>query len=400
MLFALASAALAGDWLVIAGTEEGREDVPVKLFGFVQPQVEGIVGGELVDGQRPLFNRVNGVGPFSFLMRRARLAARGSIPGTDQRVTYFLMSEFGEVSITRGSPVMITDMTATLSYVPGVRFRVGQGKLPVMEEVVQGVAASLEFIHFSQTLTGLMLENDVVDGQYVGGSYGFRDIGIQAFDGFQEGHLAGSYAVMVGNGAGLHSLDADWQKDLTVRGEIGWVPEGEKHTSGRRKEVKVGAWWLEGSREWEGDRARRMRRGAFLHAEQGKVWTLMEVAQGVGMLEAGRAPPFPGGEVVIAPDGEGWGGLVSAGVRWPVSKKITVGAKARYDQYHRRTETPEARRVFRTSTVGLEVNDAKHLRVQANYELRRLAAPEGPEAAQTLAASMGDRLSFQITARF
>lgn len=400
MLFALASMAFGADWLVIAGTEEGRDDKPVKLFGFVQPQIEGIVRGDLVDGERPLFNTVNGAGPWSFLMRRARLAARGSIPGTDQRVTYFMMSEFGEVSITRGSPVMITDMTATLSYVPGVRFRIGQGKLPVMEEVVQGVAASLEFIHFSQTLRGLLLENPIEDGQYAGSSYGFRDIGVQAFDGFQSGHVAGSYAVMLSNGGGLHSVDLDAQKDLTVRGEIGWVPEGEKITSGRRKEVKVGLWWQEGSREWEDERHRRMRRGAYVHAEQGKVWTLVEVAQGSGMLEAGRAPPFDGGSIVMAPEGQGWGGVLSTGYRVKLSDVYKFGVKARYDQYHRRTEEAAAHRVFRTGTLGVELNDAKHLRLQLNYELRDLAAPDGSDAAQEIAAAMGDRVSFQVTARF
>lgn len=400
MLTLLAGAALASDWLVIQGTEEGRADEPIHLFGFVQPQVEGVIGGELVGDERPLFNTVNGAGPWGFVVRRARLAARGSIPGTDQRATYFLMSEFGEVSITRSTPVALTDLTVTLSYVPGARVRVGQGKLPVMEEIVQAVAASFEFVSFSQTLTGLLLENTVQEGQYVGNSFGFRDVGVQVFDGVQTGHLAASYAVMLSNGSGLHAVDGDAQKDLSLRGEVGWVPEGEEQTSGRRRELKVGAWWLEGTRSWEEARHRRMRRGVFLHAEQGQVWTLLELAQGVGMLEAGRAPPFAGGSIQIAPDGEGWGAVLSAGVRQDLSESVTLGLKGRYDQYHRRTETPEAERVFRTGTLGLELTHGKHLRYQANYELRRLAAPEGTDAARELAASMGDRVSLQVTARF
>ncbi len=391
------ASAFGADWLTLQNTEEGRDDEPVHVFGFIQPQFDAIVGGEQVQDQTVLFNTVNGQGPSAFQIRRARLAVRGSVPKTNQRVSYYLMTESGEVSLTRGAPVVFTDMYVTLS-APGVRMRVGQGKLPVMEEIVQGVASSLEFIHFSNTLTGLMLENNVVAGEYSGPAYGFRDVGVQLFEGFQKGHVAGSYALMVSNGSGIHAVDTDAEKDVTARGELGWVTDGEK-TDGRRKEIKAGAWWLEGSRRFDdGDRYRRMRRGAFLHVEQGVAWSLVEWAQGDGMLEAGRAPPFAGGLVTIAPEGTAWGVVGSGGVRVDV-QKTTLGAKLRYDEFHRRTEVPEAERVFRTVTGGLEVNPHPLVRLQGNYELRRLAAPAGDEAAQTIADAMGDRVTFQITAR-
>jgi hypothetical protein len=318
------------------------------------------------------------------------------VPKTNQRVSYYLMTESGQVSLTRGAPVVFSDMFVTLS-APGVRARVGQGKLPIMEEIVQGVAPSLEFIHFSTTLTGLMLENQVVNGAYVGPAFGFRDVGVQLFEGFQEGHWAGSYALMVSNGNGIHAIDVDAGKDVSARGEFGYVTDGERN-SGRREEIKVGAWWLEGTRGVDDTRYRRMRRGAFLHVEQGFAWSLVELAQGDGMLESGRAPPFPGGEVVIAPEGQGWGAVASAGVRFDV-QDVTIGVKGRYDQFHRRTETPEAERVFRTATAGIEVNPHPLVRLQANYELRRLGVPSGDEAALVVADAMGDRITAQITAR-
>jgi len=389
--------ALGADWLTIAGSEHGRPDEVLHPFGFVQPQFDAIVGGEEVQDQALIFNTVNGQGPSAFQIRRARLAARGSVPNTHQRVSYFLMTEAGSVSLTRGAPVVFSDMTVTLS-APGARFRVGQGKLPVMEEIVQGVASSLEFIHFSKTLTGLMLENRVVNGAYSGPSFGFRDVGVQVFEGFQEGKLAGSYALMVSNGNGIHAVDVDAAKDVSGRVELAYVTDGERH-SGKREEVKVGAWWLEGTRPVGDDRYRRMRRGAFLHVEQGAAWTLLEWAQGDGMLESGFAPPFPGSEVVIAPEGTGWGAVASAGFRVDVSD-VTLGLKGRYDQFHRRTDVPEAERVFRTGTVGVEVNPHPLVRLQVNYELRRLDAPAGDEAVAVVTDAMGDRVTAQVTARF
>ncbi|MCA9570910.1 MAG: hypothetical protein KC656_23880, partial [Myxococcales bacterium] len=367
--------------------------------GFVQVQAQGVVDGDLIEGERPIFNTVNGSSPWTFRVWRARVGARGSIPKTDQHITYNLLFEAGEVSLTRTSPIVATELQATLSYIPGARIRVGQGKLPVMEEIVQAVAPALETINFSNTLTGLLLENPVKEGVYTGGSYGFRDVGLQVFDGFQSGHVVGSYALMVSNGAGLHASDDDGRFDVSGRAEIGWIPEGEKQTSGRRREIKGGVWWLEGTRDVDGDPTRRMRRGAFVHAEQGKLWALVEAAEGVGMLEAGRATPF-GGQVVVAPDGKAWGVVGTTGLRMPVKEDLTFGVKLRFDEFHRRTEDPAALRVLRTSTLGLELNPGPNVRLQVDYEARTMLAPEAPEAARAVAATLGDRVSAQVTARF
>ena len=153
MWLLLLAASLAADWLTLQGSEFGRDDTPIHAFGFVQPQLDIFVGGERVNGERPIFNTIGGT-PTSVRVHRARIGVRGSIPKTEQRVSYYLLAEAGEVSLTRGAPVVLSDASLTLS-APGARLRLGQFKLPVMEEIVQGVAVSLEFIHFSNTLTGL-----------------------------------------------------------------------------------------------------------------------------------------------------------------------------------------------------------------------------------------------------
>jgi hypothetical protein len=409
LLFA-GSAAHAMDSHVPLGTELGREDVPLEVFGFLQPQLDGMLGAPVTglqaeglqafNGEPALFNTVAGGGAWSFRVFRARLGARGSLPGTDQRVSYFTLVEAGEVALTRTAPIVPTDLSLTFSYIPGARVRVGQFKLPVMEEIVPPVAGSMEFVHFSTTLVKLLLENPVEDGVYTGGAHGFRDVGVQVFDGFQRGQVAGAYAVMVSNGAGIMSGDMDDAKDVTGRAEIAWVTAGERHDP-RREEVKLGAWRLQGSRALDEERVDRVRQGVFLHVEQGVAWGLVELAQGRGMLEAGRAPPFAGGAVVVVPDGEAWGAVAQAGVRLrPGEGRTELGFKARYDQYHQQTELPEALRIFHTTTLGVELRPVKKLRLQANYELRRLAAPDGTPDAQAIAASMGDRVTLQATARF
>jgi hypothetical protein len=99
-----------------------------------------------------------------------------------------------------------------------------------------------------------------------------------------------------------------------VRGEVAWVFHGERQSPGRHA-LKVVGWWLEGTRSTDRDPTRRARRGAFVHLEQESYWGLVEVADGGGMLESVRTPPFATGEVVSSPTGRGWGTVAKAGGR-------------------------------------------------------------------------------------
>lgn len=410
LLTGLVPAALAGDPLTVLGSEVGRPDEPFTPIAFVQPQIEGVLAEPVrglqaeplkpYNGERAAFNTVGGAGaPWSFRVFRARFGGRGSIPGTDQRVSWFFLLEAGDVALTRTSPVVPTDLSLTLSYIPGARVRAGFFKLPVMEEILPPVPVALEFTHFTTTLSRLLLENPIEDGQYTGGAFGFRDVGVQVFDGFQTEQFAGSYAVMVSNGHGQIGPDIDPYKDITGRVELAWVNGGERHQV-RRKEVKVGGWHLQGKRSVDETPTERVRQGLFLHVEQGVAWGLVEAARGWGMLETGLAPPFVGGGPTVVPDGTGWGVAGQTGVRFSLPGDAgTLGLKGRYDEYRQQPDVPEDLRVFRTLTGGVEWNPAPKLRLLADYEHRTLSAPDGPTDAQTIGETMGDRVTLQVTAR-
>jgi hypothetical protein len=283
-----------------------------------------------------------------------------------------------------------------------VKLRVGQFKLPTMEEIVPSAVQSLEFIQYSQTLARLLGENNVVDGAVVGGAYAFRDMGLMAFDGFQRGPVAGAYALMVSNGSGINRLDPDKHKDLSGRAELAWVTEGERGDP-RREEVKVGAWHLQGQRVVgaEGERtAGRLRQGAYLRVEQGFAWGMAEVARGRGMLEVGASPPFPGSPYIVVEEGEGWGLVVQGGGRVMLGEDLRLGLKARFDRYQQQTEDPEKLRIFETTTLGLELDPGGFVRVQLDTELRQIEAPGADADTKRLLGSVDPRHGLQVTARF
>jgi hypothetical protein len=380
----------------------------VKVFGFVQPEIAGNTGGpatgltgtplEAFEGVRPLYNR-SGQGALTFGVRRARLAARGALPGSDNRVNYFMMAEFGVLGLTRDAPVVLTDASVTLSYVPGARLRVGQFKLPVMEEVYGSVPAVHPFTNFSTTLVRLLLEHPIRGTDYAGGADGFRDVGAMVFDGFQTERWAGSYAVMVSNGSGINRLDDDASKDVSGRVEVARVLGGERADMWR-KEVRVGGWGSYGRRGVDEARVDRLRVGGFAHAELGRAWTLVEVAGGEGALDLGAQPPFPGQPIRVAAEGGAWGVVAQAGVRLPYDEKGRVGLQARFERYEQLRSVAADHRIFVNATGAVEVSPARNLRFILDYELRTLRAPSGSDAARALAANFGDRVTLQTTARF
>lgn len=408
LVFPMSASAM--DTTAVMATELGRPDRGLVPIGFLQPQVDAMLGGPVHgleaeglrahNGETAAFNTVQGGGSTLLRVFRARLGARGSIPGTDQKVSYTALFEAGDNALTRADPVVPTDLSVTLSYIPGARVRVGQFKLPVMEEIAAPVASHLEFVHFSTTMMRLLMENPIQDGAYTGGASAFRDVGMQVFDGMQSGQLGAAWAVMVSNGSGIMAGEPDNAKDVSGRLEVAWVTDGERHDP-NREEVKLGAWHLQGTRPWEDGREDRVRQGLFVHVEQSVAWGMAEVARGRGMLEAGLAPPFQGGGPVVVPDGEGWGAVIQGGGRIRLGDRAgRLGLKARYDRYMQQTENTEALRVFQTTTFGVELDPVQKLRLQANYELRRLDAPNGSADAKAIAESMGDRVTVQATARF
>jgi hypothetical protein len=402
------SPAFSADGLIIGGTEEGRPDQTLSFFGFIQPTMDFMLGAPVSglesaglqshNGDRALFNLAHG-GPVALTVFRARIGLRGSAANTHRKVNYFLLFEAGENALTRTQRFVPTDLSVTFSYVPGLRVRVGHFKLPVMEEIVQPVAVSHEFIYFSKTLKTLLMENPIKDGRYSGGAHGFRDTGVQLFDSFQKGSVAGAYALMLSSGHRPVGT-AGHKGDVTLRGELALVTGGRLHQA-RRKEIKVGGWHLYGQRRIHEKDVGRMRQGVFLHVEQGVAWALMELARGEGALETGPTPPFAGGAPKHDRDGRGSGVVIQAGGRLKLrSGNGELGLKARFEHFEQQSQKPESQRIYRAATLGAQWSPSKKLRFGLNYQWRALKAPHGSDDVKTIVGSIGPRVAFEALLRF
>jgi hypothetical protein len=403
LVLGIADRARAADWPIVQGTEVGQpEDRPIRPFGFVQVVGDGMLGGEVnglskanaaFDGQRPSFNSLDGGGSWGATVRRARPGLRGAIPGTDQRVSYFFLAELGTAAIARDGPTL-TDAAVTFSYVPGARLRVGQFKLPLMDETVEANPLAAEWINYSQPAAQLALENFVRGGKYVGGASGFRDVGAEVFDTFQWNKVALAYALMLSNGH-IGRVEDDAAKDVTARTTFSWVFSG-KPADPHRQEMSVFAWGQRGERQLDTGSAQRIRAGTGAHLELEPIRLRAEIVYASGVLVTGPTPPFLGQPIAVSAHGRAVGGYVQARVR--MFGHLLAGA--RYDELHRDVDDDKALRVFRTLTPMLEYDVVPHVRLQANYEMRWLLAPHGSADAKTFANAMGDRFLVQATAAF
>ena len=397
------SRARAADWPIVQGTEVGQpKDQPLRPFGFVQVVEDTMLGGyahglskanAAFDGQRPTFNALDAGGSWGFAVRRARPGLRGAIPGTDQKVAYFVLAELGAAPIARDGPV-ITDASVTLSYIPGARVRVGQFKLPVADEAVEANPIAMEWINYAQPISQLVLENYVVNGKYDGGAAGYRDVGAEVFDTFQFGKVALSYAAMLSNGH-VRRIDDDASKDVTARTTFSWVFSGAP-SDPHRQELSVFAWGQRGERLLDTGNAQRIRSGSGVHLELEPVRVRAEVVYAAGALVNGPNPPFAGQPIAVSPHGRAVGAYLSARVR--LFGHLLTGV--RYDELHRDLDDQKALRIFRSVTPMVEYEINPRIKLMANYEARWLLAPHGTPDAKNLADTMGDRVLAQVTAIF
>ena len=397
--------AFAADWPRLQGTETAADPAAIRPWGFVQALGEGIVAGRPVEGltapalaafegERANFNRIgSGDATWGFSIRRARVGLRGAIPKTEGKISWMFAAEFGSNGLTRTSRVVLTDASVTASYIPGANIRAGQFKLPLAEEALEMNPIAAEFINFSEATRQLLLESPIAKGTYIGGVSGFRDVGVQVFDSFELGTGELGYALMLSNGR-MGSLDVDGPKDVTAR--LAWSPWvwGEP-TAARRDELGAYVFWQQGSREIDGERAPRIRRGGGVKLERDGWRARVEVIQASGTLESGSNPPFPGQLVNVSPNGEAIGGhaFLHYGHGY-------VAGGVRYDTLWRGYETPADLRVFQTVTLNAQAVVSPRARLLVDYELRWLGAPNASDDARAIAHSLGDRLSVQGVAVF
>lgn len=398
----LASSAMAADWLLIQGTEAGRADEWARMFGFAQAAVdvvvpmaaEGLTSEAYAahDGEVPSANRIGtGDAAWDVNLRRARLGARGSIAETGQRVNWLMAFEMGTSAVTRTQRVVPIDASLTWSVAPGLRVRVGQFKLPMMDETLESIPTAAATLNTSQT-AGLLQESVVTNGAYASGTNGGRDVGVQAFDAVPVGPVELQYAVMVSNGS-VGGRDTTTPKDLTARVSVTRVLDGGKPTDPHRHEVSAFAWRQQGERIWDDATSGRVRQGVGIHVETAPVRARAEVVQAVGFLDLGST--FPGMPVDVRVEGEALGvvGMLHGNLgEW--------GATARVEQLWRGLEDDASLRVLRTVTLGADVYLAPKARIMADVELRSAEAPYGSADAMILADALAPRAALQGTILF
>ena len=399
-----ASSARAAHWPMLLGTEEGRRPTALLPFGFTQLRLESTPFAEPVDGRMASFNLEE---PFELTLRRARFGVRGAVPQTDGLVTYFLAFEAGQNAATRDRGVVVIDGSVSLHAIPGARIRVGQFKLPVMDETLEANPTTADFINFSPLVDQLVFEHTVVDGKLVGPGSANRDIGVQVFDSFLFGHLELSYAAMLSQGH-VGGLDIDAHKDVTARVQASWLPEPAQRWSPHRDEVSAWAWRSQGGRVVDGDDVLRVRQGVGAAVHLFHTRTRLEVVGGEGALFTGA--PFPGAPAVVVPEGAAWGYAFDVAVGGRGSALAPFELAFGLDELHRldggapfgAAPRDERARVFRNAIVGVMWHLTEHARLLANWELRSIAtpSPQTPAEARAVAASIADVFAVQLNATF
>ncbi len=395
----------AANWLLQQGTEEGRPDKPFLPWGFLQIVAEGIVAEPVegleapalqpFEGRYAAFNVLSGDdGRLSFSVRRARIGARGAVPGTDQRVSWFVALEAGDNAMTLDDPVIITDASVTLSSPWGPRLRLGQFKLPTMDETLEAVQLTSDTLNFSPVATRLMLERPIEGDAFVGNAYGFRDVGAQLFDTVRAGDLELTWAAMVSNGR-TGSLNDDSGLDLTGRLQLAWVLD-ERRLHPDRQEVAVFAWGQRGEREVAGDQVTRLRAGGGAHLRLGPGRLRAEAVWADGVLFGGPKPPFPGQPLAVVAEGDAWGYTLLGGLQ--VLGPFEIDA-ALSQVFHLPDGGPDER-TFLEATLGAQWFISPEAKLMAAFTWRDIDAPQAAGDASTILETVGPRMGLQATVRF
>ena len=440
----------AVNWLMLQGVTE--EPYPL-VWGFMQPAYMQTSGTTLSTGpwkdQEALNNAIqpdlssNQV----FQIQRARIGIRGALPETDA-ISYFLLAEYGNNGITEpgggGGRVTLTDATVTFSQIKGAKFRVGQMKVPMSEEVYQGIMA-FNYINLTNIANQQLIERPFwTDGnapcrinsnpsppapgslagpsdplylqycngdsqtQFRGAAVAARDIGIQVFDSFRQGDWEHSYAVLIGQG-GANKDDRDNNLDNTVYFSSEKIFGGQKTM---QKGMKLYAWRTAGKRTIY-DSATLSAGGTSLKDAQrkydrklmgvggtyfdGKYRFWAEYIKVDGMIFNGST----GGAVPGAVNGAGPmtgfpfqpGTVVSQFKTEPEGKgdggyldfgyrvKPNIELDVRYDWYNRVTNMDSADELqFKTWTLGAQYFFNSTTKAIVNYENRSVEAPGLPSS--------------------
>ncbi len=282
MLAASCAAALGGinttvqaaDWLALQGTEPQGTAARAKVWGFIQAQYQDDTSDPGTGPNAGLYVPPKLIGPdldtqSAFNINRARVGVRGTGMPIDPNVNYFFLVEFGNNAITNpgSSFAKVTDASITLNHLKDfVRARAGQFKIPMAEEIYQGIAL-FDYVNFTAGTNQLLLER-IPNRTYTGNvpaqplppgtslnAYNqsvaaARGIGLQLFN---TVHVAPTwevgYSFMVDNGNGINTSDNDDNKDIHLYLNATKVFSGR---GPRRQDWKTFAWYTKGDRTIDG----------------------------------------------------------------------------------------------------------------------------------------------------
>lgn len=374
------SPARAADWPTLLGTEIGREDNALRVFGFAQLLADTPVAA-----------------PSELSLRRARLGARGALPGTAQGVDYLVALEAGANGVTRDRGVVVLDASVSVRLLSSVHLRVGQFKLPSMDETLESNPVTADFIHFSPLVSQLITEDQVVDGRRSGPSSGNRDVGAQLFGSTLLETMELGYAVMVSQGH-VGGLDPDMHKDTTLRAQLAWLPHPEQRWSALRDELAVFAWRQQGLRVLDSGEALRIRQGVGAHIRWAHTRTRLEVVDALGALVLDEDKPSGGTRAVVDLAGRAWGWAFDLVVGGPGSALGPLELTFGLDELHRSRSDEPYERLLRNAVLGGQWHLSSQAKLLANWELRHAAILSSSVAAPTArAAAPPDTFSLQLT---
>lgn len=397
----------AADYLTILGTEEGRPDVPFQFFGFAQVVASGTMPSPITGLESEALAPYNGAyeahsaykGPdqlYGFRVQRARLAGRGSAPGTEQRLTWFMMFEAGTSAFTLDSPVVPTDISTTFSPHRGPNIRAGLFKPPTADEALEIVPTSQDTINFSSPMTQLVMERRITNGRPTGRSNAFRDTGVMVFDSHSVGSLEISWAGALSNG-NIGGWDNNPNKDVSGRVQLAKLYD-DKRLSPLRQEAAGFVWFQRGIRTIADEPdTLRLRTGAGLHLRKGGLRARGEVVYARGVIQAEAAIPVAGQPPSLLLNAEALG--VTTLLAYQVTPKwelILAG-----DHLHQGLgEGDGDDRWSVGGRAGAVYVVSSHAQVRVNGEFTRWKAPYADAEIQHIYDQSAPSLGAQLTLRY
>lgn len=341
--------AAAADWVMAQAMEPPT--TTHKFFGVAQASYTNYYGCDKLEGMRNVganaFSALNGsynamcrVGPefhdkqSDLNLDNLAIGLRGNlIPG---KINYFVMANAGmnaanysPLDSSRAHTISLTDATMTFSYVPGVRVRAGLMRKPGPEEMYQAIDSN-SYMWPTDFIARVQIEKffkvnskgtTIIPGQGYGtaiktgyDSDAGRDWGFQFFDTFKSGKWTSTYAVMVGNGSGIHKIrDYNNKKDLNLYFSTEYDLPGGKGPN--KHGIKGYVYHQGGTRNFETDASGTLSQDFKFTRQGGGVKALGEIfGEGRGTHRLGLDLMYADGMIFYTPTGnvvdEAFGGQV------------------------------------------------------------------------------------------